>query len=144
MTVVPLEERDRAATIALWELADLTRPWNDPGSDFDRAIGGTTSAVLGVRAGREIVASVMVGDDGHRGWVYYLAVAPGARRRGLGRQLMAAAEGWLTSRGVGKLNLMVRSGNEEAAAFYQAIGYSLSDVAVMARWIRGAHPDRSV
>ena len=73
----------------------------------------------------------MVGDDGHRGWVYYLAVAPSARGAGLGAQLMAAAEAWLSGRGVPKLNLMVRTENKAVIAFYSAQGYALSEVTVL-------------
>jgi len=89
--------------------------------------------VLVRRDGAAIIGSVMVGHDGHRGWVYYLAVAPGARRAGIGRALMAAAEDWLLARGVPKIQLMVREDNAEAAAFYAALGYDVQPVMVMGR-----------
>ena len=110
------------AVIALWQVCGLTRPWNDPAADFHRAIGGPSSTVLAVRDGEAIAASVMVGHDGHRGWVYYLAVDPARQRSGLGRVLMAAAEDWLRARRVPKLQLMVREGNDAALAFYAALG----------------------
>ncbi|WP_394653307.1 GNAT family acetyltransferase [uncultured Sphingomonas sp.] len=113
---------DREAVVALWRACELTRPWNDPDHDFLQAVNGVTSAVLVVRDGEHVVGSVMVGFDGHRGWVYYVAVHPEARRGGLGRVLMAAAEDWLVVRGAPKIQLMVREGNEVAAHFYQALG----------------------
>ncbi len=75
----------------------------------------------------------MVGHDGHRGWVYYLAVDPGARGSGYGRAIMTAAETWLRARGVPKLNLMVRGDNEQAVSFYRALGYTADDVSVLSR-----------
>ena len=135
MTPRPLGPGDRAAAVALWQRCGLTRPWNDPGADFDRALAAEGSALLGVddQAGG-MLATVMVGDDGHRGWLYYLAVAPDHRGRGMGRLLVAAAEDWLRERGVPKVHLMVRDGND-AAAFYHRLGYERADVVVMARWL---------
>lgn len=119
----------------MWEGAGLTRPWNDPASDFDRALGGTTSAVLGALDAGELAATVMVGHDGHRGWVYYLAVKPGQRRSGLGRRMMQKAEDWLRERGAVKLNLMVRDSNAEALVFYRQLGYEDAKVTVFAHWL---------
>ena len=75
-----------------------------------------------------IVGSVMVGFDGHRGWVYYLATEPARRGRGVGRALMAAAEDWLKARDCPKIQLMVRGDNLTAKCFYAAIGYEVQDV----------------
>ncbi|URW76158.1 GNAT family acetyltransferase [Sphingomonas donggukensis] len=128
--------RDRAAVVVLWEACGLTRPWNDPAADFDRAQAGATSAVLVARGGSDITGSVMVGDDGHRGWVYYLAVAPDARRGGVGRALMAAAEDWLRARGCVKIQLMVRGDNVAAAAFYESLGLEPQPVATYGRFLK--------
>lgn len=135
MEIRELAEGDRDAAVGLWADAGLTRPWNDPVHDFDRALGGATSAVLGAVDDGEVVATAMVGHDGHRGWVYYLAVAATRRRQGLGRRMMEAAEGWLRGAGVGKLNLMVRHTNAEAVAFYRQLGYEDAEVTVLARWL---------
>ena len=97
--IAPLGPDDVADAVALWTDAGLTRPWNDAAGDFLRAVAGPASAVLGIRADGALVGSAMVGHDGHRGWVYYLAVAASARGRGLGRDLMAAAEAWLVANG---------------------------------------------
>ncbi|WP_395614385.1 GNAT family acetyltransferase [Allosphingosinicella sp.] len=134
--IAPLGLGDVSALAALWEACGLTRPWNDPTSDARLAIEGATSAILGLRDGDALIASVMVGFDGHRGWVYYLAVAPDRRREGLGRQLMDAAEAWLRARGVPKLQLMVRASNEEALGFYEALGLERQEVVTLGRFLR--------
>lgn len=123
----------RDAAVALWHEAGLTRPWNDPHADLDRALAGPASTVLAVCDGPQLVGTVMVGHDGHRGWVYYLAVARDSRRRGVGTTLMRAAEDWLHQRGIPKLQLMVRSDNGAAAAFYAPLGYEPVDVTVFGR-----------
>ncbi|MDO8838668.1 MAG: GNAT family acetyltransferase [Parvibaculum sp.] len=121
------------ALAALWEACGLTRPWNDPARDFAFALAGPASEVLVIEREGRIAASVMVGHDGHRGAVYYVAVDPALRGQGLGRAIMAAAEHWLRERGVWKLNLMVRTGNEGATGFYAALGYGTDAVSVMSK-----------
>jgi ribosomal protein S18 acetylase RimI-like enzyme len=133
--IAPLGLGDIPDLIALWEACGLTRPWNDPERDARLAIAGATSTILGVRDGDALIASVMVGFDGHRGWVYYLAVAPDRRREGLGRQLMAAAEAWLRDRGAPKLQLMVRTSNEAALGFYEALGLERQEVVTLGRFL---------
>ena len=128
-----LDRAQFAEAVALWEAAGLTRPWNDPWADLDRAVAGPSSTVLaGLQDGR-LVATAMVGHDGHRGWVYYLAVAEGARGTGYGRAMMAACEAWLRERAIPKLELMIRRDNDAVAAFYAALGYGIEDVVVMSR-----------
>jgi ribosomal protein S18 acetylase RimI-like enzyme len=135
MEIRELMAADRQAAIALWEQAGLTRPWNRPDEDFDRSVGGPTSAVLGAIDADELTATVMVGHDGHRGWVYYLAVERSNRHRGVGRRMMQEAEAWLRARGAVKLNLMIRHTNARALGFYQRLGYEDDDVTVVSRWL---------
>jgi ribosomal protein S18 acetylase RimI-like enzyme len=115
---------DRDAVVALWVACGLTRPWNDPVADFDFALGGSASTVLVLREGGQMVGAAMVGHDGHRGGLYYLAVDPAHRGSGLGRTLMAAVEDWLRTRGVPKLNLLVRKENAAVLSFYETLGYT--------------------
>lgn len=133
MDVVELGPSDASAAVALWEQAGLTRPWNDASADFVRAVGGPSSAVLGVRTGGELAGTAMVGHDGHRGWVYYLAVASAARGTGLGRRLMQACESWLVARDVPKIQFMVRTDNTVVLDFYDHLGYARQDVVVLGR-----------
>lgn len=124
---------DRDAVIALWRAANLTRPWNDPGADFDLALENPTSTVLVARQHGALVGSVMVGFDGHRGWVYYLASDPLQPLRGIGKALMEAAEQWLRGLGCLRIRLMVRTDNLAARGFYTAIGYEDQDVVTLGR-----------
>lgn len=132
-TIRPATPADREAVVALWQATGLTRPWNDPRTDFTMAIGSPTSSVLLASDGDALVGSVMVGFDGHRGWVYYLASATDRRGNGIGRSLMAQAEAWLKARGCPKIQLMVRGNNAAARGFYTAIGYELQDVVTLGR-----------
>jgi ribosomal protein S18 acetylase RimI-like enzyme len=137
MVVEELAPDDQEAAADLWQAVDLTRPWNDAAADFARALGGPTSTVLGIRRGARLAGTVMVGHDGHRGWVYYLAVDPAQQRQGLGTHLMAAAEDWLRAHGAVKLQLMVRHSNQATSAFYERLGYDDAEVSVLARWLAG-------
>lgn len=132
-SVVELTPEDGPAAVALWTEAGLTRPWNDAAADFQRAVGGPASAVLGACIDGDLIGTAMVGHDGHRGWVYYLAVADAARGGGTGRRLMAAAEAWLVARGVPKIQFMVRTDNAPVIAFYDHLGYEHQDVVVLGR-----------
>ena len=138
--IAPADRSDAATVVALWERCGLTRPWNDPHADFERALAGATSTVLLTRNDDVVIGSVMVGHDGHRGWLYYLAVAPGRRGQGIGRALFAAAENWLRTAGVPKVQLMVRSGNRDALAFYHSIGLARQDVVVFGRFLNADGP----
>jgi ribosomal protein S18 acetylase RimI-like enzyme len=133
--VEQLSSHDREQAAALWTLAELTRPWNDPLQDFDRALEGSTSTVLGLRDGTALIGTAMVGHDGHRGWVYYLAVAPEHRGQGHGARLMSAAQDWLREDGAVKIHVMVRHSNKHVTAFYEGLGYEDAQVSVLARWL---------
>ncbi|MBB4096736.1 GNAT family acetyltransferase [Sphingomonas kyeonggiensis] len=136
MTIRAARAEEAGAVIGLWYLCGLTRPWNDPAQDFARALEGDASTILVAEGeGGGLLGSAMVGDDGHRGWVYYLAVAPAARRIGLGRALMTAAEEWLRARGCPKVQLMVREDNAEALGFYAALGLEREGVVTLGRFL---------
>ena len=129
--------QDEAAVVALWRACGLVVSWNDPVEDFRFARGRDNSDILvGVAAGDRIVGSVMVGHDGHRGWLYYLATDPGWRRRGVGRSMVRAAEDWLRERRVPKVQLMVRETNTAVVAFYERLGFETMPRVLMQRWLR--------
>jgi ribosomal protein S18 acetylase RimI-like enzyme len=123
ITIRDMHDDDVDQVIALWHAAGVSRPWNDPATDIAFARRGPHATLLvGTRA-EHVVATAMVGEDGHRAWVYYLAVAPAHRRGGLGRAMMDAAEAWAAQRGVWKLQLLVRDDNHKARGFYERLGY---------------------
>ena len=124
----PFRAAETEAVVALWERCGLTRPWNDPYKDIRRKLAVEPELFLVGELDGNIVASAMLGYDGHRGWVYYLGVDPARRRRGLGRALMAEAERLLRERGCPKINLQVRTSNQEVIEFYQRIGFAVDDV----------------
>ena len=124
----PFHADDEAAVIALWHACGLTRPWNDPRRDIARKLTSQPELFLVGTLGAEVLATAMIGFDGHRGWVYYLAVAASHRKLAIGRTLMREAERLLIERGCAKLNLQVRSTNTEVIAFYRSLGYAQDDV----------------
>lgn len=114
---------DLPAVVALWHDAGLTRTWNDPARDIARKREVQPELFFVAESGGAIVASAMAGDDGHRAWVYYVAVSPHARGNGHGRALMQHVEAALRARGCAKLNLQVRADNQAAIGFYERLGY---------------------
>ena len=133
LAIHPLGDDDVEEIVALWTRCGLVRPWNDPARDIAMARAKTNSEVLVARLGGRLVASVMVGHDGHRGIVYYVSVDPDMQGRGYGRQVMRAAEDWLVARGIWKLNLLVRAENEKVRGFYEGLGYEVEPRLCMAR-----------
>lgn len=134
MTVRPIEDDDIERVIALWDACGLLRPWNDARADIARARAAAQAEIFVIEKDGRIVACTMAGNDGHRGWLYYLAVDPDRRGEGLGREITRHAEAWLESLGVPKVELMVRDGNS-VTGFYQALGYGPEARTVMARWL---------
>ena len=120
----PFRKDDEDAVIALWNECGLTRAWNDPRKDIARKLTVQPELFLVGEEGGKLVATLMAGYEGHRGWVNYLAVAPDCRRQGFGRVLMQEAEERLLSLGCPKLNIQVRSTNAEVLGFYRALGYA--------------------
>jgi ribosomal protein S18 acetylase RimI-like enzyme len=140
LAIAPIADADIEAVVALWQRCGLTRPWNDPHADIALARRETNSTVLVGRDGDAIVATVMVGHDGHRGWVYYVAVDPDRRARGFGRSVMNAAEDWLRQAGIPKLQLLVRRDNAQANAFYSSLRFAESTSVMFAKWLDGREP----
>jgi ribosomal protein S18 acetylase RimI-like enzyme len=126
---------EEEAVIALWHGCNLTRAWNNPQQDLNFAMKGATSTVLVGKIGDEIIASAMVGHDGHRGALYYVAVDPKHQKKRLGTALMKAAENWLKTQGVWKINVMIREDNLGAIGFYQSLGFEMNAVISMGKKI---------
>jgi hypothetical protein len=140
LAVAPIEDDDIDDVIALWQRCGTTRAWNDPAGDIALARRQSNATVLLGRNDGLVVASVLVGHDGHRGWVYYVTVDPDHRHKGYGRAIMTAAEDWLRARGIDKLQLMVRGDNVQINAFYESLGYYDQKRVTFAKWLDGREP----
>jgi ribosomal protein S18 acetylase RimI-like enzyme len=126
--VRPYEDSDEDAVVALWNTAFPDNPGhNEPRRNIHRKLGVQRELFLVATEGDRLVGTALAGDDGHRGWVYYVAVDPARRRRGIGARLMKRVEEDLARRGCPKLNLQVRATNQEVIAFYERLGYDVED-----------------
>ena len=137
LSISTITDADVEPVIALWQRCGLTRPWNDPAGDIAFARRGANATILIGRHEDKITATAMVGHDGHRGWVYYVAVDPDSQGKDFGRTVMAAAEDWLRGQGVAKVMLMVRPDNTKVQAFYDKLGYDVQDRVIYAKWLDG-------
>jgi len=135
--VRPFGVADEARVIELWRACDLVVPWNDPASDIAAKLAFQPELMLVAELDTRLVATVMAGYEGHRGWINYLAVDPTLRRRGLGREMMAAAELRLRELGCPKVNLQVRGTNRDVRAFYEQLGYSVDDAVSLGKRLDG-------
>ncbi len=127
------EEED---VVALWRACGLETPYSNLGQDFRLAREKPNSDILvGINAEGRIVGSVMTGHDGHRGWLYYVATAPDFQLQGIGRQMVVAAEEWLSERKVMKVMLLVRDTNAQVVDFYSRIGFEAAPRVVMQKWL---------
>lgn len=124
MEIHPFAASDMDEVMDLWRRVGLVHPTNDPRRDIERKVDDSPWGFLVAVDDTAIIGSVMVGYDGHRGWINYLACHPDHRRNGIATELMSAVRELLLARGCPKINLQVRSGNEEAQAFYESLGYS--------------------
>ncbi|MCC7045560.1 MAG: GNAT family acetyltransferase [Alphaproteobacteria bacterium] len=138
IAIAPLADADIDGVIRLWWDCDLTRPWNDPRADIAQARrSGCADVLVAKTTSGSVVGTAMVGDDGHRGWFYYVAVAPDLRKTGLGRRLVASGEDWMRKRGIEKAQLIVRDTNAKVRGFYESLGYGVQPRILMARWLDG-------
>ena len=133
MLIRPFRPDDEAAVIALWQRCDLVRPWNDPHKDIQRKLLVRPDLFLVGIVDDPIVASVMAGYEGHRGWLNYLAVDPAHQRRGHARAMVAEAERLLRAAGCPKINLQVRTSNKGVIEFYRKLGYAADEVTSMGK-----------
>lgn len=123
VAIRPFRTGDREAVVALWSACGLVVPWNDPHKDIDRKLKVDRDLFLVGEVESGLVATVMGGYEGHRGWINYLAVAPAHQGRGVGRLMVEHLEGLLEARGCPKINLQVRESNEDVIAYYESLGY---------------------
>lgn len=126
-------QQDEGAVIRLWNECGLVRPWNDPKKDIARKLTIQPELFLVVEKEDRVVGSAMIGYEGHRGWVYYLAVDPSCQGQGIGQALMREAEDLLIERGCPKIQLLVRSNNVQVLDFYAKLGYETGDVLMLGK-----------
>ncbi len=129
-------DEDFDACAELWRRCGIAVSYNDPAADVALWQRSAEAEILVAERGRQLVGTVCVGHDGHRGWLYQVAVEPKLRHQGIGRKLVRAAEDWLLERGVPKVQLMIRPTNEGVRRFYESLGYELTPRLVMARWLK--------
>ena len=126
---------DSSEIITIWEECNLVGSWNNPPEDITTALGNPKSTILLLCNETRIIGTVLVGFDGHRGWVYYLAVAKEFQKMGFGKTLVLEAEKWLKENNVPKMNLMIRTANIKVKEFYESMKYIQSDVITMEKWL---------
>lgn len=128
MRIRSYSEPDEATVAELWrEVFPGSPSWNQPETDIKRKLVIQRELFLVASIDSELVGTAMAGYDGHRGWVYYVAVSPKHRKQGIGTALMKAVEQRLASMGCPKLNLQVRATNKEVVAFYRKLGYEVEE-----------------
>ena len=126
-------QEDEAPLIKLWERCELVVAWNDPSKDIRRKVQLDPEGLLLGWHDNSLIASVMAGYEGHRGWINYLAVDPEFRRKGLGKTMMKAAETYLEQFECPKINLQIRAKNHQVIEFYKSIGFLQEDVINMGK-----------
>ena len=123
LLIRPFKEGDEEALVSLWNMCKLTVPWNNPYKDIARKLKVQAELFLVGYLGNKLIASVMAGYDGHRGWINYFAVHPDFQARGYGKQLMDNVENGLRELGCPKINLQIREGNDKVLTYYQKLGF---------------------
>ena len=123
LLIRPFKEGDEEALVSLWNMCKLTVPWNNPYKDIARKLKVQAELFLVGYLEDKLIASVMAGYDGHRGWINYFAVHPDFQARGYGKQLMHNVENGLRELGCPKINLQIREGNDKVFTYYQKLGF---------------------
>jgi ribosomal protein S18 acetylase RimI-like enzyme len=128
MKVRAYSDSDKEHVISLWNECGLIAPQNDPARDIERKLKVDPDLFLVGFNENGIVASVMGGYEGHRGWINYLAVRPSEQRKGYGQSIMQTVEALIRQKGCPKINLQIRTTNKAVIAFYSAMGYGMDNV----------------
>ena len=123
LLIRPFQESDEEALVSLWNMCKLTVPWNNPYKDIARKLKVQAELFLVGYLEDKLIASVMAGYDGHRGYINYFAVHPDFQAMGYGKQLMDNIENRLRELGCPKINLQIREGNDKVLSYYQKLGF---------------------
>jgi ribosomal protein S18 acetylase RimI-like enzyme len=143
MKIRPFQMTDEDSVIQLWIQCNLVVAHNNPMQDVERKLKVNPEWFLVGEVDGQVVGTCMVGYEGHRGWINYLAVRPDLQKHGLGRQFMEHAEKILLGAGCPKINLQIRSTNQEVIRFYERIGYKQDPVVSMGKRLETDIPDNT-
>jgi ribosomal protein S18 acetylase RimI-like enzyme len=135
-TIRPYQNSDKRDVIKLWDMCDLIVPQNDPEKDIYEKMSFQPDLFFIGNYNKVLIGTIMVGYDGHRGWIYYLAVHPGYRRNGFGNKLMNHAAKVLSDMGCSKINVQIREYNAMVIGFYKKLGYTDDHVISLGKRIR--------
>jgi ribosomal protein S18 acetylase RimI-like enzyme len=142
MEIRLFHESDASAVIALWkDVFAYAEPRNEPAAVIRQKLAFQRELFFVALLDGVVVGTVMGGYDGHRGWVYSLAVSPQVRRRGIGAALMRHVEHELARRGCPKVNLQVLASNAATVAFYKKVGYAVEERISMGKLLGPAASD---
>ena len=139
LLIRPFQTEDEDALVALWKMCELTVPWNNPHKDIARKLQVQPELFLVGILGNSLIATVMGGYEGHRGWINYLAVHPDFRENGYGQEIMNSVETKIREMGCPKINLQIRRGNDKIAFFYQKLGFTNDHVVSMGKRLEADH-----
>jgi len=128
MKIRTYRENDKNDVISLWQDCGLVAPQNNPAKDIERKLKVDPDLFLVGISNNKIIATVMGGYEGHRGWINYLGVSPAEQRKGYGQAIMTAVEVLIKEKGCPKINLQVRTTNKNVLAFYESMGYDVDGV----------------
>ena len=134
--IVKYRSEYQDAVVDLWKKCNLTVPQNDPVEDIQKKIDFQPKLFFIALLNCKMIGSVMVGYEGHRGWINYLAVLPDCQRHGYGRELVEKAINELKKLGCLKVNLQVRRSNISAVEFYKHLGFKEDDVVSLGKRLK--------
>jgi ribosomal protein S18 acetylase RimI-like enzyme len=144
MEIAEYREKYGGEVIELWFKCKLVVTSNNPRRDIERKVEVDRDLFLVGIINGKVVATVMGGYEGHRGWINYLAVDPEHRNNGYGRLIMREVEKRIRARGCPKINLQVRATNDGVIKFYQSLGYSDDKVLGLGKRLEEDEPYRTI
>ena len=139
LLIRPFQTEEEDAVVALWEMCELTVPWNNPHKDIARKLQVQPELFLVGILDSNLIATVMGGYDGHRGWINFLAVHSDFRENGYGQEIMNSVETKIREMGCPKINLQIRTGNDKIKSFYQKLGFTNDHVVSMGKRLEADH-----
>ncbi|HTW91978.1 MAG TPA: GNAT family acetyltransferase [bacterium] len=138
LDIRPFVIEDTDGVLEVWSLARMATPERNPRSEIQKKLRHSPESFFVGMLEDKVVSTVMVGYDGHRGWIYLLAVRPELQRKGIGRQMMEYAENWLREHGCVKVKLQIDESRGDVPGFYRKLGYEVQPLVSMGKWFRAS------